>query len=308
MIESWTGDPAALRPGRAVLVGFPQDEGVRRNGGRPGAAEAPAEIRRWLSRLTPWDAETDANLAEAPPLDLGDVRLAGTLEQTQQALAEVVAAVLAGGAVPVVLGGGHETTYGVYLGYAAAGRPVGLINVDAHLDVRPLIEGQGHSGSPFRQAMEHPTHPLPGERYVCLGAQPQAVSRQDLAYVRGRDGVVRWCGELRPSLGHHLARERDRLAVAGCQVHVSVDADAARAADVPGVSAPNPAGLPGDEVLASARLAGGSPEVSGLDLVGVNPRHDRDGQTARWAALLVWNFLAGLRVRSRPQGAARPAR
>src|SRR4051812_40492798 len=140
VIEFWTGDPAALRPGRAALVGFPQDEGVRRNGGRPGAAEAPAEIRRWLYRLTPWDAETDADLAEAPPLDLGDVRLDGDLEAAQQALAEVVAAVLAAGAVPVVLGGGHETAFGAYLGYAAAGWPVGLINVDAHLDVRPLID------------------------------------------------------------------------------------------------------------------------------------------------------------------------
>src|SRR5437016_5225101 len=51
LIEFWRGDPAALRPGRAVLIGFPQDEGVRRNHGRAGAAEAPGEIRRWLYRL-----------------------------------------------------------------------------------------------------------------------------------------------------------------------------------------------------------------------------------------------------------------
>ena len=45
--EFWRGDPAALRQDRPVLIGFPQDEGVRRNGGRVGAAEAPRESRRW---------------------------------------------------------------------------------------------------------------------------------------------------------------------------------------------------------------------------------------------------------------------
>src|SRR5207248_7576813 len=80
--------------GRAVLVGFPQDEGVRRNGGRPGAAEAPGEVRRWLARLGVWDALADADLSQHPPLDAGNVRVAGSLEESQSALGEVVAALL----------------------------------------------------------------------------------------------------------------------------------------------------------------------------------------------------------------------
>src|SRR5437879_6193395 len=75
VIESWNGDPEAFRPGRAILVGFPQEEGVRRNGGHPGAALAPKEIRSWLHRLTPWDAPSDADLAAEPPLDIGNVRI-----------------------------------------------------------------------------------------------------------------------------------------------------------------------------------------------------------------------------------------
>jgi formiminoglutamase len=297
VIEAWQGEPAALRPGRAVLVGFPQDDGVSRNHGRPGAAEAPREIRLWLHRLTPWDGARGINLADNPPLDAGDVRRAGTLEEAQEALGEVVGAILQAGAVPVVLGGGHETAYGHYLGYVAAGLPVGIINVDAHLDVRPCPDGHGHSGSPFRQALEHVTHPLPGDRYVCLGAQPHAVSRQHDEYSRQQGCVVRWCSELQPSLAHHLGEQRDRLAAAGCRVYVTLDADAVRMADVPGVSAPNPAGLSGQEVIAAAHLAGCSSEVASLDLVEINPRHDRDGQSARWAALVIWNFLVGLQAR-----------
>src|SRR5260370_5920119 len=99
VVEFWDGDPVAVRPGRAVLIGFPQDEGVRRNGGRPGAAEAPREIRRFLYRLTPWDVMSDTQLADEPPLDAGNVRIDGTLEHSQEVLGKLVSEVLKSGAV-----------------------------------------------------------------------------------------------------------------------------------------------------------------------------------------------------------------
>jgi formiminoglutamase len=229
---------------------------------------------------------------------VGNLRVSADLEETQELLGRVVAALLEQGSIPIVLGGGHETAYGHYLGYVAAGRPVGIVNIDAHLDVRPWQQGLGHSGSPFRQAMKHPAAPLPGSRYVCLGAQPHATSRQHWRYAVLAGAVVRWRSELQPSLGHHLALECERLAAEGCQVYVSLDADVVRAADVPGVSAPNVAGLQGDEVLAALRLAGELPQVSSFDLVEINPACDRDGQSARWAAVAVWNVLMGLACRA----------
>jgi formiminoglutamase len=298
-IERWQGEPQALRPGRPVLVGFPQDEGVRLNHGRPGAAEAPDAIRRQLHRLTPWDGSCDIDLTGPAPLDVGNLRIPGNLEESQEALAVVVGAILASGAVPIVLGGGHETAYGVYLGHVAAGMPVGVINLDAHLDLRPCSGGAGSSGTPFRQALEHPTAPLPGTRYVCLGAQPQSVSRDHFLYARRLGCVVRWQGEVEGDLTRCFAMERDRMAATGCQLHVSLDADVVRAADVPGVSAPNAAGLAGQEVLACVRLAGRSPQVAGMELVEINPRHDPDGRSSRWAALAVWHFLVGLASRPR---------
>jgi formiminoglutamase len=296
--EFWQGDPVALAPGRAVIIGFPQDEGVRRNGGRTGAAEAPNEIRRWLYRLTACDCQAAVQLTDLPPLDLGNVRIAGELEATQAALAEVIAAVLRSGAIPIVLGGGHETAYGHFLGYVAERRRVGLINIDAHLDLRPPEDGKGHSGSPFRQALEHPLHPLPGERYICLGAQPHSVSRQHWLFAREHGCTVRWCSEVRHTLGQQFMDAYSRLATAGYGVYVTLDADAVQTADVPGVSAPNLTGLSGVEMAACARLAGGSVQVASLDLVEINPRFDRDGQSARWAAQVVWNFLIGVASRA----------
>src|SRR5205814_6005771 len=71
--------------------------------------------------------------------------------------------------------------------------------------------------------------------------------------------------------------------------------------EVPGVSAPNPVGLSGREVIACARLAGQSPHVASFELVEINPRYDRDGQSARWAAVVLWNFLIGLGQRPTSQ-------
>jgi formiminoglutamase len=280
-----------------VLIGFPQDEGVRRNGGRPGTGSAPREIRRWLARLVPYDCVNDVDLGALRPLDLGDVRCTTELEESQAALAEVVAAVLAAGAVPIVLGGGHEAAYGHFLAYASGEWPVAIINLDAHLDVRPLLDGRGHSGSPFRQALEHPTQPLLGERYVCLGAQPFSVAKAHVAYVREKGCQIAWCHEVSGRLTEHFERQRERLRPSGCSIYLSVDADVARAADVPGVSAPNPLGLDALEVCACARLAGAAPEVRSLDLVEVCPALDVDGRSTRWAALVVWHFLSGLASR-----------
>jgi arginase family enzyme len=84
----------------------------------------------------------------------------------------------------------------------------------------------------------------------------------------------------------------------GCHVYVSLDADVVRASEMPGVSAPNPSGLSGEEVQECLRLAGSLPHVTSLDLVEINPLLDRDGQSARWAALLLWHFLMGLTSRS----------
>ncbi len=308
ILQPWQGDAASLRPGRAVLVGFPQDEGVRRNHGRAGAARAPDEIRRWLRLLTLWDGARDADLSQNPPLDAGNVRITGSLEDTQAALGEVVGGILKTGAVPVVLGGGHETAYGHFLGYVAADRKVGILNLDAHLDVRSCLGEPGastgllgHSGSPFRQALEHPSGLLLGRHYVCLGAQPHSVSRAHWDYVHERGGRVVWRDAVRASLPRVLAREIRRLARARCQVYVTVDADVVHVADVPGVSAPNPAGFRGRDLVKAARQAGRSPHVTSFELVEINPALDRDGQSARWAGLVVWHFLVGLANRAKEE-------
>jgi len=135
--------------------------------------------------------------------------------------------------------------------------------------VRPCLDGRGSSGTPFRQALEHPSQLLAGEDYVCLGAQPQSVSRHHWDYVHERGGTVRWFDGAPFPLREYFQKGISAHGRAQKNIYLTVDADAVRAADVPGVSAPNPVGLPGRDVgrmLAPGRIAS----------FGVKPRPGRD--------------------------------
>jgi len=297
VVQRWDGKPCKISARQPVLLGFPCDEGVRRNLGRPGAGAAPRAIRQQLYRLTSWDGagRKPVDLASVRLLDLGNIRVQTSLEQMQEYLGLVVEALLQLKAVPVILGGGHESAFGHYLGYVNAGIKCGILNIDAHLDVRPYAKG-GHSGSPFRQIIEHREQQLSPGQYAVIGAQRQAVAKAHCEFIQPLLHRIHWWREDLECRDLFLA-ELDELGSGGGAVMVTVDADAFREADVPGVSAPNPSGLPGTVWPMIAELAGQDPRVKSLELVEVNPSFDRDNQTARWAALGLRQFLVGFAAR-----------
>lgn len=275
---------------RAVLVGFPSDAGVVRNGGRAGAAAGPEAVREALAGMTPDAARHDA-MCEllGRTADLGDVEVTGDLEADQERLADRLAPHLGAGRAAVVIGGGHETAYGHFLAHVRAGLRPAALNVDAHPDVRPLGDEGGHSGSPFRQMLEHPSGACRG--YRAVGLQRSSTARSHLRWLEAAGGSWRWRGTLDAAA---LEEEVDRL---DGPALVSLDLDAVDAAHAPGVSAPCTDGLGPGAWLAAAARAGAEPAVRSVDVVELNPRFDADGRTARLAARTVWCFLRGLAVR-----------
>lgn len=276
---------------KAVIVGFECDEGVRRNGGRPGAAEAPEAIRKPLYAMTPDAEEHDLFVDFLDSCaDAGNLTGTGDLDEDQHKLGEILAGCLNKGVVSVVLGGGHETAFGQFLGYAEAGYQTSVFNLDAHTDVRPLKDGQAHSGSPFRQMLGHESGAA--NTYLAAGLQPYAVARSHVDYIESEGG-------------HCLFRDETNITSLSDLFHrhssehlmVTFDMDAVDQSQAPGVSAPCANGLPVDLWLMAAYLAGRNEQVSSFSLCEVNPAYDRDGQTARLAALTIWNFMLGLSQR-----------
>lgn len=275
----------------AVIIGFPSDKGVTINGGRAGAADAPQAIREQLYKLTP-NPENYTAFVDliSQCIDLGDINIRYEVEEDQHQLGEVVVKYLEQDIVPIILGGGHETAFGHFLGYTKAGLKTSIFNLDAHTDVRPLKDGQAHSGSPFRQAIEHESECA--EMYLVTGLQPHSVAQPHLQYItkNGGEYMLRDETNITSISGLFHQHESDRLMV-------TFDMDAVDQSQAPGVSAPCANGLPSDLWLTAAYLAGRNKQVTSFDLSEVNPRHDRDNQTAKLAALTIWNFLLGLSER-----------
>jgi formiminoglutamase len=274
-----------------ALLGFPCDIGVARNGGRVGASAAPDVIRSWLYKLTP-DAQMfeRQNALFRRGIDLGNIICGDSLEENQEHLSKVIASLLARKIIPIILGGGHETSYGHYLGYAQSGQSVWALNIDAHPDVRELKEGLGHSGSPFRQALESPLCPL--AEYTVFGLAPHGCAAAHLAYLDERQARYRWSHQMSEGEIERFFLHRTNSGF------VSFDLDALDQAIAPGVSRPNENGMDKSIWFEAAFLAGKTPFVRSIDIVEHNPSYDHDAATARIAAFTIWQFLRGLSLRN----------
>ena len=279
-------------PERAFcFLGYRCDAGIDRNLGRPGAAAAPASIRRKMASL-PVDFSPAIRL-----LDAGDIICNDTpVEQAQAALAAAVDRSMNMGLFPIILGGGHDLTFGHYLGVRRglpADRTLGVVNFDAHFDLRSAKAGAS-SGTSFWQIARETEDTGRDFEYLCIGIQGagNTVALFDRAqelgveYVRARDVVEHRLEEVRATL--------DRFAQRVDSVMVTVDADVMSSAFAPGVSSPQPLGLDPETVarLLTHLLAQGN--VVSLDVAEVSPRFDRDDNTAKVAAILIHTLIEAL--------------
>jgi len=119
-----------------------------------GTAKGPAAIISASSQLERWDGASDPaaeGIYTWPAIDCS-----APAPQVIEAIAGAVARILALGKMPVVLGGEHTVTGGVIRGYLEAGaRDFGVVQIDAHADLRDAYEGDPLShASVMRRVVE----------------------------------------------------------------------------------------------------------------------------------------------------------
>ncbi len=158
---------------KIVLLGIPEDIGIRANLGRGGARRMwRAFLPRFLNMQSNCFLD-GATIAVAGCIELRDLNKAakgidatigGPRSRAESLLllremvceidnrvTSVVEKFHRAGVVPIVIGGGHNNAYGILAGCArAVGGPMGCVNVDLHADLRPC-EGR-HSGNAFSYA------------------------------------------------------------------------------------------------------------------------------------------------------------
>jgi formiminoglutamase len=271
-----------------VILGCPQDEGVRRNNGRVGAAEGPTEIRRQFYKLTPLNIKKRL-------FDLGDIVIGGTLEDTHETHYHVVRQLLADGKRVIVLGGGNDISYPDGCAMAevfGAEKWIG-ISVDSHLDVR--IADERNSGTPFRQLLEE-GHLLPSffyeVAYQTHFASPVyykylrdlGVNRISLEILRSRDQADL---ELKEKIRQRFIGQSSSL-----NTFFGFDIDAVRSSDAPGTSAPSPLGLRAGEFITLVKYAASLANTKLIEFSEMNPKYDIDDTTARLVAIAMHRFIS----------------
>lgn len=299
--QPWTGrnDPedgdGAVRSHNLVsddasraLIGFACDAGVARNKGRPGAHDGPAALRSALANLA---APKDA----LPFKDLGDIDVVGDdLEDGQQALAEAIGEALETHDRLIVLGGGHETAFGSFSGLRRKfpDSQIGIINLDAHLDLRLVGEAGPSSGTPFAQIRD-----LDPDRfdYLCLGIA--AESNTAALIDRAHNWGVNTVSDHALIADCHAADQRiEEIVERSDIIYLTIDIDVLPHYQAPGVSAPAARGVPlatiehmVNHVLQACHRTGTVCPLT--DIVELSPPNDRDNVTARTAAVLIRTML-----------------
>jgi formiminoglutamase len=281
--------PERFAEAEVVIVGCPQDEGVRRNGGRAGAAQAPGEIRRALYRLA------TSGVDGVKLYDAGDTRIGATLEETHSAQLLVMRRLLDAGKRVVVLGGGNDIAYPDCSALAQSAGDVIAFNVDAHFDVR--ADQPRNSGTPYRQLLDDGA--LTPARFHEIGSVPWSNSATYARWLAAKRVQVTPLAALRSRGIERTFRRFLREAQAAKAVFWGLDLDVVRAADAPGVSAPNPLGLSGDEFCAIATMAGAERRTRVVEFTECNPAFDVDHRTSRLVAVAIHHYLTALALTRR---------
>ena len=256
---------------------------------RPGARFGPRAIREASTILDgdpsfPFGADP---FAELLAVDTGDAALDYGVPSSMPAAIEAQAAArLAAGAQLLTLGGDHYLTYPVLKALVPRlGRPVALVQFDAHQDTWPdggdRIDHGTFVGRAVREGL------VVAERSIQLGIRTHAPETCGIATVDGFEAA---------ELGPLAMASRILGHVRDAPAYITFDIDALDPAFAPGTGTPVCGGLSSREAMACLRALGAL-DLRGFDVVEVSPPYDHAGITALAAATLAQIYLGLLAER-----------
>lgn len=268
-----------------IFLGFSSDAGVIRNQGRPGAQLGPNQIKTHLAKLPCPNNHSY--------IDLGSIVCEGDeLESAQSQFAKLISICHQLGHKTVALGGGHEIAWAHYQGLAPHYSRLGIINFDAHFDLRPYTPGQaGTSGTPFSQIAAYCEEKKQTFDYCCIGIQQ--FGNTSTLFQRAEELKVHYLSTealIQQSLAWQYAF-LDEFMLNLDHIYLSVCLDVFAECFAPGVSAPQPLGLTPWQVIPLLKYIQQSGKVVSFDIAELSPPLDQEQKTARLAALIISELL-----------------
>ncbi|MEC5167409.1 formiminoglutamase [Flavobacterium sp. PL11] len=186
-----------------VLFGIPEDIGVRANYGRPGAASAWDSAIKSIANIQNnrfckgsqiiilGQLDVANLLKEVSFLNFNDIddrsKLSQLVEKIDKDVAHIIFNLVKLDKIPIIIGGGHNNSYGNIKGTALAkGKAINAINFDAHSNFR-ILEGR-HSGNGFSYAYEEGFL----KKYFIFGLHENYVSKSVLDIIKKIEDRVRY--------------------------------------------------------------------------------------------------------------------
>ena len=243
-------------------------------------------IREELTRRFP-----DRPLADLQVLEIGTGP--GFFAILLRELGCAVEEILCRNLFPIVLGGGHETTFGHFQGQhnflkdKGKTPELGIVNFDAHFDLRPYDMGNS-SGTMFRQMADVCKAEGTPYHYFPIGIQQHSntVSLFKKAEELGVDYVL--AKDLQASNLESILERMDQFLYQCDDTYITVCSDVFSSAFAPGVSAPQSLGLDPEIVLPLIKHVLRTRKVRGFDICEISPRFDQDNTTANLGAVIIF--------------------
>ncbi len=169
----FSGIQRTFEEAKYVILGAPLDVTSTY---RSGARFAPLAIREASLNIETYSFRTNMDVEDLKIHDLGDLHIAGEVDETLKRLELVTKDLLDAKKMPVVIGGEHTITLGVM---RSLGETTALVSFDAHLDLRNEYMGLTTSHTTFMRRIKEQINP---QKILEIGTR--AVCKEELDYAK----------------------------------------------------------------------------------------------------------------------------
>ncbi|HLB59237.1 MAG TPA: agmatinase [Bdellovibrionota bacterium] len=227
-----------------------------------GTALGPQAIIEASSQVEWYDDELQGEACNVGIATLEPVDFRGSSGKVAIAEMERRMAKIAGDKkFPVALGGEHSVTYGLVRGVAQTHKDFGVLQLDAHADLR-----NEYQNDPFSHASVMRRIRELGTPTVSVGVR--SVSKEEMDYIQSESVPVFFDRVI-----HQEGLPVEKiLKLLPERVYLTIDVDGFSPSIVPSTGTPEPGGLPWYETLAFLRRVFKEKDVIAMDVVELSPK------------------------------------